>query len=147
MRPAAPADYLMTDNTKHFPTSWTNVRIVMARRLPDGLLADKSCRIFEPGPPERSRRGPSIDPPPRLNCACLTAFHLSNRVQKDSPLKTRCSAEIRPAGTFPGKPLEHLHLRAPFHRKPPASATGCADWRRRLGQLKLSKRAGHRIET
>jgi hypothetical protein len=60
--PAAPAHYLVTGNTKLFPTLWTNIRMVTARWLPDSVLADKSCRVFKPGPPERSRRGPSIDP-------------------------------------------------------------------------------------
>jgi len=39
---AAQADYLVTGNIKHFPTSWTNTRIVTARWLLDSLLADKS---------------------------------------------------------------------------------------------------------
>jgi uncharacterized protein len=39
---AAQADYLVTGNTKHFPTSWANTRIVTARWLLDTLLADKS---------------------------------------------------------------------------------------------------------
>jgi uncharacterized protein len=39
---AAQADYLVTGNIKHFPTSWGNTRIVTARWLLDSLLADKS---------------------------------------------------------------------------------------------------------
>ena len=39
---AAQADYRVTGNIKHFPTSWANTRIVTARWLLDSLLADKS---------------------------------------------------------------------------------------------------------
>jgi uncharacterized protein len=39
---AAQADYLVTGNIKHFPTSWVSTRIVTARWLLDSLLADKS---------------------------------------------------------------------------------------------------------
>jgi putative PIN family toxin of toxin-antitoxin system len=39
---AAQADYLVTGNTRHFPTSWVNTRIVTARWLLDSLSADKS---------------------------------------------------------------------------------------------------------
>lgn len=39
---AAQADYLVTGNTKHFPITWANTRIVTARWLLDSLLADKS---------------------------------------------------------------------------------------------------------
>jgi uncharacterized protein len=38
---AAQADYLVTGNIKHFPTSWANTRIVTARWLLDHLLADE----------------------------------------------------------------------------------------------------------
>ena len=39
---AAQADYLVTGNIKHFPTSWARTRIVTARWLLDNLLADRS---------------------------------------------------------------------------------------------------------
>jgi putative PIN family toxin of toxin-antitoxin system len=38
---AAQADYLVTGNLKHFPTSWGSTRIVTGRWLLDNLLADK----------------------------------------------------------------------------------------------------------
>ena len=39
---AACADYLVTGNIKHFPTSWKGTRIVTPRWLLDGLTAGKS---------------------------------------------------------------------------------------------------------
>jgi uncharacterized protein len=39
---ASQADYLVTGNIKHFPTSWVNTRIVTARWLLDSLPTDKS---------------------------------------------------------------------------------------------------------
>ncbi len=39
---SAQADYLVTGNIKHFPTSWADTRIVTPRWLLDTLLAEKS---------------------------------------------------------------------------------------------------------
>lgn len=38
---AAQADYLVTGNLKHFPTTWATTRIVTARSLLDSVLAGK----------------------------------------------------------------------------------------------------------